>query len=177
MDKKTMEDLLEFLKYEKGRRTIQLNFAEECYERALNSKGDNYPGIEQDVERMTKLRNTVIRYKHFIHLLENELEEKRGEQKFSLIVTMPIFQKSDEQLVESIVEQARDIIKTYGCVSIMDVYDIIDNYIPAFSNSIGAKSNYLYTKYGWKKVSDVYVVYANGGLTIGSYCDPISLVD
>lgn len=176
MDKKTMEDLLEFLKHEKRRRIIQLNFAEECYERALISKGENYPGIEQDIERMTKLRNAVIRYKHFIHLLESELDEKRDVGKYTLGV-MPVFSKSDESLVKSIVDDARSIIKTYGCISVRDVYDIIDNYIPLFSDTINENSDYLSIKYGWKYINDLYVLYTNGGITIGKQCEPISLVD
>lgn len=176
MDKKTMEDLLDFLRYEKGRRTVQLNFAEECYERALVSKGDNYPGIEQDVERMTKLRNAVIRYKHFIHLLESELDKKRDVSGHTL-GAMPVFPKSDECEVKSIVDDARSIIKTYGCISIRDVYDIIDNYIPSFSYTINENDSYLSISYGWKYINDLYVLYTDGGVTIGIQCEPILLVD
>lgn len=73
MDDKDKKELLEFLRYERGRMLARLGFAEKCYERQVLAKGIDDPTIEEYAKRMTNLRTASIRFNHFITLLKTEL--------------------------------------------------------------------------------------------------------
>jgi hypothetical protein len=82
---------------------------------------------------------------------------------------MPIWMKSDEGVVNQIVTAIQDCIRTYGLITVMDVYDIIEGYEPM----VKADRHFSDIYYVWTCVDDFYGLYAYGGVTIGIRNEPM----
>lgn len=86
---------------------------------------------------------------------------------------MSVFPLSDENEVVRMVVHMQDIIETYGCITISDVYDVIEGYYP----SLHADRDDDDIKYGWIYISDVDILHAEHGITVYMRTDPILLED
>ena len=109
------------------------------------------------------MQTKYVKYDEFLKKKENV-----GRFDFK---NMPVFPKSEENLVKQIVKHLRDVIRIYGHISLIDVYDIIEIYEP----SLHADKYYIDNMYGWKRINDLYMLHTEHGATIGIQTDPMIL--
>lgn len=106
-----------------------------------------------------------------IHRLENALAEKSEEKKEKTAGFPELYNMTFDTLdkAKKVSDQLHDILDTYACVYIMDVFDVADyNY--------SYYDGWLANQYGWKNLDDLKIVAAESGWKL-VFPDPVLLTE